>query len=80
MVRYCEAKTCDVDSKLTAFVSLWTLNRVHCQLEIILDFLHEIPLGANFRFVTRSTKYLPTSRDILACLPRFTFPPFKLLP
>ena len=78
MVGYCGAKACDVDLKLTAFVSLWTLNRVDRQLKIILDFLHEIPLDATVRFVTRLTKYLPTSRDILACLPRFKLSP--LLP
>jgi len=36
MVKYRETKACDVDLKLTAFVSLWTLNHAHCQIEILI--------------------------------------------
>jgi hypothetical protein len=68
MVKYRETKACNVDLKLTAVISLWTLNRAHCQLEILL-----IPLDATFFLVT---KYSPTSRGLLTCLPQF---PFTLL-
>jgi hypothetical protein len=44
MVKYRETKACDVNLKLTAIISLRTLNRAHCQREILLILIFPLML------------------------------------